>query len=221
MKKISADTIIIIPKNKSKTDQYQDLMVKTFYLNNAKSKEIVNLLRSMLDVKKVYVNEILNSITIRDTPEKIKLVEKMIAANDLKEGGGHPRCRDPRNLAQQRAEVRLEFPKRLCRVFNDGHGPDHRLHRCSQYLDLRHRPERPGEPLQQERVPDAAERGGEPDQAGLRRPDPGQSPGAGAEQQAGQVPYRRQDPDTDLDRPVHDRRRGRPRTSSTRMSASS
>ncbi|MEK6700376.1 MAG: secretin N-terminal domain-containing protein [Nitrospirota bacterium] len=85
MKKISADTIIIIPKTKAKMDQYQDLMVKTFYLNNAKSKDIVNLLRSMLDTKKVYVNEVLNSITVRDTPEKIKLVEKVIAANDLKE----------------------------------------------------------------------------------------------------------------------------------------
>ncbi len=85
MKKISADTIIIIPKTKAKMDQYQDLMVKTFYLNNAKSKDIVNLLRSMLDTRKVYVNEALNSITVRDTPEKIKLVEKVIAANDLKE----------------------------------------------------------------------------------------------------------------------------------------
>jgi general secretion pathway protein D len=85
MKKVSADTIIIIPKSKGKLDQYQDLVVKTFYLNNAKSKEVVNLVRSMLDVKKVYVNEIQNSITVRDTPDKIKLVEKMIAANDLKE----------------------------------------------------------------------------------------------------------------------------------------
>jgi general secretion pathway protein D len=85
MKKISADTIIIVPKNKAKMDQYQDLIVKTFYINNAKAKEVVNLLRSMLDVKKVYVNEILNSVTVRDTPEKIKLVEKIINANDLKE----------------------------------------------------------------------------------------------------------------------------------------
>lgn len=85
MKKVSADTIIIIPKNKAKSDQYQDLIVKTFYINIAKSKDIVNLLRSMLDVKKVYVNEVLNSITVRDTPEKMKLVEKVIAANDLKE----------------------------------------------------------------------------------------------------------------------------------------
>ncbi len=85
MKKISADTIIIIPKNKAKMDQYQDLMVKTFYLNNARAKESVNLLRSMLDIRKVYVNEVLNSITVRDTPEKIKLIEKIINANDLKE----------------------------------------------------------------------------------------------------------------------------------------
>ena len=85
MKKISADTIIIVPKSKTKTDQYQDLAVRTYYINNAKSKEMVNLLRSMLDIKKVYVNEVLNSITLRDTPEKLKLVEKVIAANDLKE----------------------------------------------------------------------------------------------------------------------------------------
>jgi general secretion pathway protein D len=85
MKKVSADTIIIIPKNKAKSDQYQDLQVRTFYINNAKSKEIVNLLRTMLDVKKVYVNEVVNALTVRDTPEKMKLVEKVIAANDLKE----------------------------------------------------------------------------------------------------------------------------------------
>jgi general secretion pathway protein D len=39
----------------------------------------------MLDIKKVYVNEILNALTVRDTPEKMMLVEKVIAANDLKE----------------------------------------------------------------------------------------------------------------------------------------
>lgn len=85
MKKLSMDTIMIIPKTKSKLDQYQDLVMKTFYLNNAKSKDIVNLLRSMADTKKVYVNEVLNSLSIRDTPEKLKLVERIIAANDLKE----------------------------------------------------------------------------------------------------------------------------------------
>jgi len=85
MKQVSADTIIIIPKTKAKMDQYQDLKVKTFYINNAKAKEIVNVLNSMLEIKKVFVNENQNSITVRETPEKIKLIEKIITANDLKE----------------------------------------------------------------------------------------------------------------------------------------
>ncbi|HAK59401.1 MAG TPA: hypothetical protein DCO77_03320 [Nitrospiraceae bacterium] len=85
MKKVNEDTIIIIPRNKAKINQYQDLKVRTFYLTNAEAKKTVNLLRSMLGVKKAYVNEALNSITIRDTPEKIKLAGKVIAANDLKE----------------------------------------------------------------------------------------------------------------------------------------
>ena len=68
MKKVSADTIIVIPKSKAKTDQYQDLMVRTFYINNAKAKDMVNVIKTMLDLKKVYVNEALNCITIRDTP---------------------------------------------------------------------------------------------------------------------------------------------------------
>ncbi len=85
MKKVSADTIIVIPKSKAKTDQYQDLMVRTFYINNAKAKDMVNVIKTMLDLKKVYVNEALNCITIRDTPEKLKLIEKIIVDNDLKE----------------------------------------------------------------------------------------------------------------------------------------
>lgn len=85
MKKISADSIIIVPKTRTKVFQYQDLMMKTFYLSNVKAKNIVILLRSILDTRKVFVNDTLNSVTVRDTPEKIKLVEKIIAANDLKE----------------------------------------------------------------------------------------------------------------------------------------
>ncbi len=82
MKRISKDTIIIIPKTKPKMDQYQDLLIRTFYLSNMKAKDMVNLLRAMLDTKRVYVNEELNAIVLRDTPDKVKLAEKVIEAND-------------------------------------------------------------------------------------------------------------------------------------------
>ena len=112
MKKISADTIIIIPKSKAKTDQYQDLMVKTFYINNAKSKEIVNLVRSMLDVKKG-VRE--RNAELHHRPRHAGKDE---AGGEDHRGerpqgsGGHPRRGDPRDLEDERAEVRLEFPAR-------------------------------------------------------------------------------------------------------------
>ncbi|MHB8483251.1 MAG: secretin N-terminal domain-containing protein [Nitrospiria bacterium] len=86
MKRISDDTILIIPKTKPKVDQYQDLMIRTFYLSNAKAKEIVNLLRTMLEIRRIHVNDDLNSITLRETPEKVKLAEKIIEANDRKVG---------------------------------------------------------------------------------------------------------------------------------------
>ncbi|MBI5182053.1 MAG: hypothetical protein HZA06_03960, partial [Nitrospirae bacterium] len=82
MKRISEDTILIIPKTKQKIDQYQDLIIQTFYLSNVKAKDMVNLLKTMLDTKKIYINEELNAIVVRDAPEKVKLAEKVIEAND-------------------------------------------------------------------------------------------------------------------------------------------
>ena len=82
MKKIAKDAIIIIPKTKSKLDQYQDLMIRTFYLSHIQAKDMVNILRTMLETRKIIINETLNSITLRETPDKLKLAEKLIAAND-------------------------------------------------------------------------------------------------------------------------------------------
>ncbi|MGA2192632.1 MAG: tetratricopeptide repeat protein [Nitrospirota bacterium] len=85
MKKIAKDAIIIIPKTKSKIDQYQDLMIKTFYLNSIPAKEMVNIIRTMLETRKIIINEPLNAITLRDTPDKLKLCEKLIRSNDIKD----------------------------------------------------------------------------------------------------------------------------------------
>ncbi|MFQ5455601.1 MAG: secretin N-terminal domain-containing protein [Nitrospirota bacterium] len=82
MKKINDNTILIIPSTPQKTAQYEDLMIRTFYLTNIKAKNMVNLVRTMLETKRVFVNEDLNAIIIRDTPDKIRLAEKIIEAND-------------------------------------------------------------------------------------------------------------------------------------------
>ena len=81
-KRVSADTLLIVPDTKQKREQYQDLKIRTFYLSNAKAKDMANLLRTILETKRVYVNEPLNTVVIRDEPAKLRLAHNIIQAND-------------------------------------------------------------------------------------------------------------------------------------------
>jgi len=84
-RRISSTVLVVSPDTKQKQEQYQDLMIRTFYLSTAKAKDMVLLLKSMLDSKRMHANEQLNAIVIRDQPEKLELAEKIILANDRQE----------------------------------------------------------------------------------------------------------------------------------------
>ncbi len=86
MRRLTHDTIIVVPRTKQKLDQYQDMLIRTFYLSTAKAKDMVNLLRTMLETKRIFVNEDVNAIVMRDTADKVKLAERIILANDRKQG---------------------------------------------------------------------------------------------------------------------------------------
>lgn len=79
---LNSKTIILFPKTRDKQKQFQDQLIHTFYLSNIDAKKAVNLLRTMLQVRKIYVHEELNAIIIRDTPAVIKLAQKILEAND-------------------------------------------------------------------------------------------------------------------------------------------
>jgi general secretion pathway protein D len=82
-KVLNPKTIIIYPKTKDKEKQYEDQLIQTFYLSNIDAKKAVNLLRTMLQLRKIYVHEELNALVIRDTPEVVKLAKQIIEAADL------------------------------------------------------------------------------------------------------------------------------------------
>lgn len=84
-RRISPAVLIISPDTKQKQEQYQDLMIRTFYLSTAKAKDMLLLLKSMLDSKRMHANEQLNAIVIRDQPEKLELAERIILTNDRQE----------------------------------------------------------------------------------------------------------------------------------------
>jgi general secretion pathway protein D len=79
---VSPGVMIVSPNTKQKQEQYQDLMIRTFYLSNAKAKDMLTLLKGMLDSKRMHANEQMNTIVIRDVPEKLEMAEKIIMAND-------------------------------------------------------------------------------------------------------------------------------------------
>jgi general secretion pathway protein D len=81
-KKVAENTVIVVPDNPGKRQQYDELLVQTFYLTDADAKVVVNLVRTILNTRQVFVNEKLNALVIRETPEKIELARKVLEAND-------------------------------------------------------------------------------------------------------------------------------------------
>ena len=81
-KRVAPNTVIVVPDNPGKRQQYDNLMVQTFYLSDTDAKVAVNLVRTILNTRQIFVNEKLNALVVRDTPEKIELARKLLAAND-------------------------------------------------------------------------------------------------------------------------------------------
>ncbi len=82
---LSENMVLIYPNNSSKQKDYQDQIVKTFYLNTALPKDVEGLLKTMLDAKTLVVNERANAIVMRDTPENVRMAEKLVASIDIAE----------------------------------------------------------------------------------------------------------------------------------------
>ena len=84
-KVLSDNTLLIYPALPAKLREYQDLVVKGFFLSNTEAKQMVNLVRSMAKTRDVYIDEKLNLLVIRDTPEAVRLVEKLVLMADQPE----------------------------------------------------------------------------------------------------------------------------------------
>lgn len=82
-KALSETTALVFPNTLQKLKDYQDLMIRSFFLTNASAKQIGGLLKTMLKIKDVHFDERLNMLVIRDTPEVIRIAEKLVAANDM------------------------------------------------------------------------------------------------------------------------------------------
>jgi general secretion pathway protein D len=79
---LDENSIYIAEDNPQKHKELDDLVIQTFYLSNADVKDVQVLLRTLLDARQIAQNDRLNAITIRDTPERVAVAQKIIEAND-------------------------------------------------------------------------------------------------------------------------------------------
>ncbi|MDH5709012.1 MAG: hypothetical protein OEY75_07825, partial [Hylemonella sp.] len=83
-RKIGPNTILLAQDSKEKRGQYEDQVVRSFELNTVRAKDMADILKGVLTLKKVVINEQLNTLTIRDSEQTARLVERMIQNNDKK-----------------------------------------------------------------------------------------------------------------------------------------
>ena len=81
-KVLNPKTILLYGKGRDKEKQYEDQIIQTFYLSNIDAKKAVNLLRTMLQLRRIFVHEELNALVIRDLPEVIRLSQQILEAAD-------------------------------------------------------------------------------------------------------------------------------------------
>ncbi|OAJ71882.1 hypothetical protein A7976_10545 [Methylobacillus sp. MM3] len=82
-KVINEDTVVIYPNTPLKAREYQELVMRTFYLANADVKQTAVLLKTMLQVKDIFTDEKINLVVIRDTPDVIRMAEQLVLAQDI------------------------------------------------------------------------------------------------------------------------------------------
>jgi general secretion pathway protein D len=75
-------SVLVIPDTPAKRREYEEEVVRTFYLSNADLKETMDLLRLVLDARRVSPVTATNAVTVKDTPERIAAAGRVIAAID-------------------------------------------------------------------------------------------------------------------------------------------
>jgi general secretion pathway protein D len=84
-KPLSPNAIFVTQENQQKRREYEDNVVRVFYLSNLTTpqelQEISTVIRTVADIKKVFTYTSMSALIARGTPDQIMLAEKLV--NDL------------------------------------------------------------------------------------------------------------------------------------------
>jgi general secretion pathway protein D len=84
-KVISETSVLVYPNTPAKKRDYQEMVVRTFYLANADPKQTAAMIRTLVKTRDLFVDDKLNMIVMKDTAEAVRLAEQLVTAQDLGE----------------------------------------------------------------------------------------------------------------------------------------
>ncbi|MBC8647214.1 MAG: hypothetical protein H7X85_08635, partial [Thermoanaerobaculia bacterium] len=79
---VDEKTILIAADTPANRKTYEDLVIRTFYLSNADVQDVANAMRAILQTTRIHPNKSDNSITLRDTADKVAIAERIVEQND-------------------------------------------------------------------------------------------------------------------------------------------
>ncbi|MDE2401307.1 MAG: secretin and TonB N-terminal domain-containing protein [Burkholderiales bacterium] len=82
-KLLNENTVMVFPNTQQKQRDLLDTVTRTFYLVNADPKQAQALVRTVAKTRDIFVDERLNLLVVRDTPEVVRLIERLIKSIDL------------------------------------------------------------------------------------------------------------------------------------------
>lgn len=81
-KVVNENTLLIYPDSPQKVKDYQELVMRTFYLTSIDANTALNMVKTMLKTRDVFVDERLNTLTMRDTEDAVRMAEKLLQSQD-------------------------------------------------------------------------------------------------------------------------------------------
>jgi len=81
-KVIDEKTILVAQDTQQNRKEYEDQVVRTFFLSNGDVKDVSTMVRGLLDLRRMGTIPQLNAIVIRDTADKVAVAERLIEVND-------------------------------------------------------------------------------------------------------------------------------------------
>jgi len=80
---LNGNTVLVFPNTVQKQRELLDTVSRSFYLVNADPKQAQALIRTVAKTRDVFIDERLNMLVVRETPEVMRLIERLIAGIDL------------------------------------------------------------------------------------------------------------------------------------------